>query len=187
MCSYKLKQPNKQGCSCELKRIYICGVHLGLLPQTSLGGLRLLSSSSLSLPILVRVLPRGNLGLYLFYCGCIFNSLGIYAQVCIMCLHVHSLGICARVLFVLTHEGVLGEWSIGDDKGELTREYDLLETLVTLGGAFLLRKNNLLRNLVMILTYRKSLKMCYPLGKIFFLSSWLIGELVLVLPTREFH
>jgi len=111
MCSYKLKQPNKQGCSCELKRIYIyiCGVHLGLFPQTSLGGLCLLSSSSLSLPILLRLLPRGNLGLYLFYCGCILNSLGIYAQVCMMCLHVHSLGTCARVLFVLTHEGVLGE------------------------------------------------------------------------------
>ena len=36
-----LKKKNKHGCTYELKRIYICGVHLGLLPQTSLGGLRL--------------------------------------------------------------------------------------------------------------------------------------------------
>ena len=37
-------QPNKQGALMSLKGyiyiyIYICGVHLGLLPQTSLGGL----------------------------------------------------------------------------------------------------------------------------------------------------
>ena len=43
-------------------------------------------------------------------------------------------------MFVLTPEGVFGEWSIGDDKKELTREYDLPKTLVTLRGAFLLKK-----------------------------------------------
>ena len=35
-------QPNKQGALTSLKGyiyIYICGVHLGFLPQTSLGGL----------------------------------------------------------------------------------------------------------------------------------------------------
>ena len=38
-----------------------------------------------SLPTLMRLLPRGDLGLYLylylFSCACIFNSLGIYAQI----------------------------------------------------------------------------------------------------------
>ena len=67
-----LKKKNKQRCSYELKMIYICGVNLGLLPQTSLCGLRLLSSPSLYLPILMRLLPWGDLGLYLylFYRAC---------------------------------------------------------------------------------------------------------------------
>ena len=34
-------QPNKQGCFYELKRIYICSVHLGLLSPTSPSSLRL--------------------------------------------------------------------------------------------------------------------------------------------------
>ena len=37
MCSYELKQ-TKKGALMSFKRIYIYGVHLGLLPQTSLGG-----------------------------------------------------------------------------------------------------------------------------------------------------
>ena len=45
----------------------------------------------------------------------------------------NSFRICARVLSVLTYVGVLGERSNGDDKGELTGEYDLLEVLVTSG------------------------------------------------------
>ena len=57
-----------------------------------------------------------------------------------------------------THKGVLGEWSTRDDKGELTREYDLLEILVTLKGASLLGKKNLLVSLVVILTYREIFK-----------------------------
>jgi len=65
----------------SLKRIYICGVHLGLLSQTSPNGTCLLSSS---LPILVRLLPRVDLSLYLylylFYCICMFNSRRICAQ-----------------------------------------------------------------------------------------------------------
>ena len=84
-------QPNKKRCSHDLK-IYICGVHLGLLPRTSSGGLRLLSSFFISISsILVRLLPLNYfhlyLHLYLFYfdlCGvfiCIFNFQGICAQV----------------------------------------------------------------------------------------------------------
>ena len=61
--------------------IYICGVHLGLLPQTSLGDTCL---PSLSLLVLVRLLPRDDLGLYLslylFYHACKFNSRRICAR-----------------------------------------------------------------------------------------------------------
>ena len=90
-CSYELKQQtkvllraqtNKQRCSYELKRIYIYGVHLGLLPQTSPSGTCLLS---LSLLVRVRLLPRGDLGLYLylylFYDDYMFNSCRIYARI----------------------------------------------------------------------------------------------------------
>ena len=73
-------QTNKQRCSYELKRIYICGVHLGILPQTSPGGT---CFPSLSLLVLVRLLPRGDLGLYLylylFYRACMLNSRRICA------------------------------------------------------------------------------------------------------------
>ena len=73
-CSYELKKSNKR-CSYELKRIYICGVYLGFLPQTSLGGTCLLSPS---LPVLVRLLPRVDLGVclypYLFYHAYMFSS-----------------------------------------------------------------------------------------------------------------
>ena len=72
--------------------IYIYGVHLGLSPHTSLGGFHPLSSLSLSLPALVRLLPQSYLGPYLylhfFYCAYIFNSLGICAQDCMLYLHV---------------------------------------------------------------------------------------------------
>ena len=70
------------------------------------------------------------------WCACMFNSLKI----------------CAGVLSILTHEGVLGGWSTGNDKGGLTREHNLLEILVTLGGASFLGQKNLLRSLVVILT-----------------------------------
>ena len=73
-------QTIKQGYSYELKRIYICGVHLGILPQTSPGGT---CFPSLSLLVLVRLLPRGDLGLYLylylFYRACMLNSRRICA------------------------------------------------------------------------------------------------------------
>ena len=68
----------------SLKRIYIYirGVHLGLLPQTSLGG-TCLPSPSLSLLVLVRLLPWDDLGfhlyIYLFYRACMFNSCWICA------------------------------------------------------------------------------------------------------------
>ena len=74
-------QTTKQRCSYELKRIYICGVHLRLLPQTSPGGTCLRSPSLL---VLVRLLLWVNLGLYLylylFYCAYMFNSHKICAQ-----------------------------------------------------------------------------------------------------------
>ena len=54
---YELKQINKCAFT-SLKRIYNCGVHLRLLTQTSSGGTCL---PSLSLPILMRFLPRGDL------------------------------------------------------------------------------------------------------------------------------
>ena len=56
-------QPStKQKCFYELKRIHICDFLLGLLPQTSPGGFRLLSSISIS--TYLRLLPQGDLGLY---------------------------------------------------------------------------------------------------------------------------
>ena len=74
----------------------------------------------------------------------------------------NSLKICAQVLFVLTHEGVLGEWSTGDGKGELTREYDL-EISMTLKEVSLLGKKNLLRSLV-ILTYKEVFEGVWSIG-----------------------
>ena len=78
-----LKKKNK-GCSYELTQQ--TKIHLRLLPQTSPGGTHPLSPS---LPILVRLLPQGDLGLYLylyfylylFYNTCIFNSWRICARV----------------------------------------------------------------------------------------------------------
>ena len=99
-----------------------------------------------------------------------------------MCLHVHSLGICARVLFVLTHEGVLGEWSIGDDKGELTRENDLLEVLVTLRGASLLGKKNLLRSVVVIPTYGEIFEDMWSTGEYFIFLHGSLGNLYWLYP-----
>ena len=61
--------------------IYICGIHLGLLPQIALGDSSL---PSLSLLVLVNLFSRGDLGLYLyllFNYACIFNSRRICAQV----------------------------------------------------------------------------------------------------------
>ena len=74
----------------------------------------------------------------------------------------NSLKICAQVLFVLTHEGVLGEWSTGDGKGELIREYDL-EISMTLKEVSLLGKKNLLRSLV-ILTYKEVFEGVWSIG-----------------------
>ena len=74
----------------------------------------------------------------------------------------NSLKICAQVLFVLTHEGVLGEWSTGDGKGEHTREYDL-EISMTLKEVSLLGKKNLLRSLV-ILTYKEVFEGVWSIG-----------------------
>ena len=102
-----------------------------------------------------------------------------------MCLHVHSLRICAWVLFVLTHEGVLGEWSIRDDKGELVREYDLLEVLVTLKGAYLLGKKNLLRSLV-ILTYEEVFEDVWSIREDFLFLHGLLGNLCWLYPRGGF-
>ena len=65
--SYELTQQITKGYS-------LCGVHSGLLPQTSLGDLFLLFSSLLSLPFLVRLLPRVSLGLFLYHYLYIFLS-----------------------------------------------------------------------------------------------------------------
>ena len=89
-------------------------------------------------------------------CACMFNSLRI----------------CARVLFVLTHEEVLGKWSTGDDKGN------------SLGSMIYLKFWWPSREPPWCVVYwgrrtwwevwwwvwptRKSLKMYDPLGKIFF-------------------
>ena len=62
--------------------VSIWGSRLKLLRVACTFG-QYLSSPSLSLPIPMRLLPRGDLGLYLylylFYCAYIFNSLGICA------------------------------------------------------------------------------------------------------------
>ena len=101
----RLQPSTKQTrCSYELKRIPICGVHLRLWPQTSLGGLHLLSSISIftyssealasrwpwSLPPSLSLLvclhiqfPWDmciNFGLHRVY-ACIFNSRRICAQI----------------------------------------------------------------------------------------------------------
>ena len=81
--SLKKKKENKQGCSYELtqqttKGYGLCGVHPGLLPQTSLGDSLLLPSSLLSLPFLVRLLPWVDLGLFLYH----------YLYLFLPCLHV---------------------------------------------------------------------------------------------------
>ena len=68
----KKKKENKQGCSYKLtqqttKGYSLCGVHPGFLPQTSSGDLFLLSSSLLSLPFLVRLLPQVDLRVFLYH------------------------------------------------------------------------------------------------------------------------
>ena len=77
---------NKQGAFTSLKGyIYIYGVHLGLLPQTSPGGLCLwvilVFCLWLYLFYLFKALASGYFCLYLFHCACIFNSFGTCAQV----------------------------------------------------------------------------------------------------------
>ena len=77
--SLKRKEKTNKGWSYELtqqitKGYSLCGVHSGLLPQTSLGDLFLLFSSLLSLPFLVRLLPRVSLGLFLYHYLYIFLS-----------------------------------------------------------------------------------------------------------------
>ena len=77
--SLKKNKENKQGCSYELtqqttKGYSLCGVHLGLLPQTSSGDLFLLSSSLLSLPFLERLLPWVDLVLFLYHYLYLFST-----------------------------------------------------------------------------------------------------------------
>ena len=64
------------------KRIRLCGVHLGLLPQTSSGDSLILYSSLLSLPILVRLLPRVDLSLFLY----------LYLYLFLLCLYFQFRG-----------------------------------------------------------------------------------------------
>ena len=97
----------------------------------------------------------------------------------------NSFRICAWVLFVLTHEGVLGEWSTGDDKGELIGEHDLLEILAILGGASKLGKKNLLRSLV-ILTYEEVFEDVWSIGEDFLFLHGLLGNLCWLYPRGGF-
>ena len=82
----KRKKENKQRCFYELtqqttKGYGLCGVHPGLLSQTSPGDLLLLPSSLLSIPFLVRLLPWLDLGLFLYH----------YLYLFLPCLHVQFL------------------------------------------------------------------------------------------------
>ena len=121
----------------------------------------LLSSPSLSLPLHVRLLPQGDLGLYLylylFHCACMFNSIGICAQVC---------------LFWPPRESL-----VNDPLGMIKRN--------SLGSMIFLKlwwpseepscwKRNLLRSLV-ILTYKEVFKNVRSTGEDFlssFLAYW---------------
>ena len=106
-----------------------------------------MSSLSISLPILARLLPKGDLGfylyLYLFCCDCIFNSLKICAQIlaCIRSVPACSiLGGCVhKFLVFMTHEEVFGVWStrenkftngcVGDPQGSHLGDFDLRGSL----------------------------------------------------------
>ena len=78
------------------KRYNLYGVHPGFLPQTSPGDLFLLSSSLLSLPFRVRLLPRVNLGLFLYH----------YLYIFLPCLHVQFLeDMCTSSLDCWIHYG----------------------------------------------------------------------------------
>ena len=76
--------------------MYFSNIHLGLLPQTSLGDSLLLSSSLLSLPFLVRLLPRVDL--ILFLC--------LYLYFFLSYLHVHFIeDMCTSSLDCWIHWG----------------------------------------------------------------------------------
>ena len=77
-----------------MKGYSLCGVHPGRFPQTSLGGSLLLPSSLLSLPILVRLLPQVDLGLFL--CP--------YLYLFLLCMHVQfPKDMCTSSLDCWTH------------------------------------------------------------------------------------
>ena len=79
--------------------VYIYGVCLGLLPQTSLGGTCL---PSLSLLVRVRLLPRVILvfiSISTSFTVSVYSILvGFVRKFCMMCLHVQFLRICAHFL-----------------------------------------------------------------------------------------
>ena len=117
-------QPNKKRCSYELKRIYIYGVHLGLLPQTSPSGLPLgilvfsifistcssealasgwpsYLSLSLPFPLCLNIHFAQDMCTSSVWCAYMFDSLGIRAQImgssfmiCMVC------GSCLHVQFL---------------------------------------------------------------------------------------
>ena len=79
----RVTQNKKKGCSYELtqqttKGYSLCGVYLRLLAQTSPSDLFFLSSSLISLPFLVKLLPRVDLGLFIYH----------YLYIFLPCLHV---------------------------------------------------------------------------------------------------
>ena len=76
--------------------MYFSNIHLGLLPQTSLGDSLLLSFSLLSLPFLVRLLPQVDLSLFLY----------LYLYFFLSCLHVHFIeDMCTSSLDCWIHWG----------------------------------------------------------------------------------
>ena len=152
-----LKKKNKHGqrlqpltkqtwCSYKLKRIHICGVHLGLLPQTSPGGFHLLSSISIS-TCSGKALALGWPGLHRIY-AYIFNSWRICTQVLysslLTCMesmpaysipgvYVHKWPWCFDLRGSPWWKTYYGEWlveeCIGDLQGSLLGNFDLRGSL----------------------------------------------------------
>ena len=94
---------------------------------------------------------------------------------------------CTSGLNVLTHEGVSGEESTGDDE-RLTGESDRLRSFVdswgTLLGMSFTGDGNLLRSMLVIVTYEEIFSNVWSTGGNSSFFSWFIGELVLILSMR---
>ena len=150
-----------------------------------------MSYPSLSLPVLVRLLPRGDLGLYLylylFYCAYMFNSLGICALILYLdlldCCATHacifnSCRICAQVTLVFqpTRESRVKHplGMMKDSPG--SKIY--WKVFMTHEGVFLVC------SLLGMVTCEEVFGNVWSTRENSSFSSWLTGELVLILPTR---